>query len=91
MDETKGNRSLKVSVHPSTSVGFVDIEVQDNGKGIPPEDIDKVLDPYFTSKPDGTGLGLAMAYKIIDEHNGTIRFQSQPGQGTTVTVSLPVE
>ena len=90
MDKTKGSRSLKVSVHPSASAGFVDIEVQDNGKGIPPEDIDRVQDPYFTTKPDGTGLGLAMAYKIIDEHNGTIRFQSQPGQGTTVTVSLPV-
>ena len=91
MEETKGEKFLKVSVHPATTPGFIDIDVHDNGKGIPEEDLDKVLDPYFTSKPDGTGLGLAMVYKIIDEHNGTIRFQSQPGQGTTVTVSLPVE
>ena len=91
MEDTQGKKILKVSVHPAATPGFIDIDVHDNGKGIPEEDLDKVLDPYFTSKPDGTGLGLAMVYKIIDEHNGTIRFRSQPGQGTTVTISLPVE
>ena len=59
--------------------------------GIPLESIDKVLDPYFTTKPEGTGLGLALAYKIIDEHNGAIRFKSVEGQGTTVSVTIPVQ
>jgi len=90
MEDVKKDKFLKVSVHQAQSPGFIEIEVQDNGKGIPAEDIDRVLDPYFTSKPDGTGLGLAMAYKIIDEHKGAIRFKSQSGQGTTVIVSLPV-
>jgi two-component system sensor histidine kinase HydH len=70
--------------------GMLVIEVQDTGSGIPPEDLDKVLDPYFTTKPDGTGLGLALAYKIIDEHKGIIRFSSSEGEGTTVSVSLPI-
>jgi two-component system sensor histidine kinase HydH len=90
MENVKRNKFLNVSVHEAQSPGFIEIAVQDNGKGIPAEDLDRILDPYFTSKPDGTGLGLAMAYKIIDEHGGTIRFESQPGQGTTVIVSLPV-
>jgi len=47
------------------------------------------MDPYFTTKPEGTGLGLAMVYKIIDEHGGTIRIASQEGEGTTVTIILP--
>jgi two-component system sensor histidine kinase HydH len=90
MEDVEKDKFLKVSVHQAQSPGFIEIEVQDNGKGIPAEDIDRVLDPYFTSKPDGTGLGLAMAYKIIDEHKGAIRFKSQSGQGTTGIVSLPV-
>ena len=84
-------KELKVAVHADASEGTVVIEVQDNGKGIPQENIDKVLDPYFTTKPEGTGLGLALAYKIIDEHNGTIRFKSSKGHGTTVTVTIPMQ
>jgi len=91
MEDSDREKVLRVSVHPADSEGFIEIEVQDSGKGIPMEDLDKVLDPYFTTKPDGTGLGLALAYKIIDEHNGTIRFQSTEGQGTTVSVKLPVQ
>jgi two-component system sensor histidine kinase HydH len=90
MEDSSREKLLRVSVHPFEAEGFIEIEVQDNGKGIPGEDLEKVLDPYFTTKPDGTGLGLALAYKIIDEHNGTIRFQSTEGQGTTVSVRLPV-
>ena len=84
-------KELKVSVHSDAAEGTVTIEVQDNGKGIPQENIEKVLDPYFTTKPEGTGLGLALAYKIIDEHNGTIRFKSSKGHGTTVSVTIPMQ
>jgi two-component system sensor histidine kinase HydH len=90
MEDVEDQKFLKVKVHMAETPGFIDIEVQDTGKGIPEEELDRVLDPYFTTKPDGTGLGLAMAYKIIDEHNGSILFRSASGQGTTVTVSLPV-
>ena len=65
--------------------------MQDTGNGIPQENLDKVLDPYYTTKPEGTGLGLALVYKIIDEHKGTIQFSSEEGDGTTVSVSLPIQ
>jgi two-component system sensor histidine kinase HydH len=90
MEDSSHEKELKVSVHFDDTEGRIRINVQDNGKGIPQESIDKVLDPYFTTKPEGTGLGLALAYKIIDEHDGTIRFKSTEGQGTTVIVTLPV-
>ena len=89
-EDSSREKELKVSVHFDDTEGRIRINVQDNGKGIPQESIDKVLDPYFTTKPEGTGLGLALAYKIIDEHDGTIRFKSTEGQGTTVIVTLPV-
>jgi len=84
-------KELKVSVHSDAVGGAIRIKIQDNGKGISQENIDKVLDPYFTTKPEGTGLGLALAYKIVDEHNGTIRFKSTEGQGTAVSVTIPVQ
>ena len=90
MEVSDLEKELKVSARLDDSGETVIIEIQDNGEGIPQENIDKVLDPYFTTKPEGTGLGLALAYKIIDEHNGTIRFMSLAGQGTTVTVTIPV-
>lgn len=91
MEDSSREKELKVSVHLDDANGVVMIDIHDNGKGIPQESIDKVLDPYFTTKPEGTGLGLALAYKIIDEHDGTIRFKSTEGQGTTVLVTLPVQ
>jgi two-component system sensor histidine kinase HydH len=91
MEDSSSEKELKVSVQSDDTEGVIRIEVQDNGQGIPQESIDKVLDPYFTTKPKGTGLGLALAYKIIDEHNGTIRFKSTEGQGTVVSVTIPVQ
>jgi signal transduction histidine kinase len=53
------------------------------------ETLERVFDPYFSTKDSGTGLGLPIAKKIIEEHGGTIRLESRPGAGTTVTVELP--
>jgi two-component system sensor histidine kinase HydH len=91
MEQSTSAKELKVSVHHDKTEKMLVIEVRDTGSGIPQEDIDKVLDPYFTTKPDGTGLGLALAYKIIDEHKGAIRFSSAEGKGTTVSVTLPIQ
>ena len=91
MERSTSRKELKVSVHRPEGDGMLVIEVRDTGRGIPPEDLDKVIDPYFTTKPEGTGLGLALAYKIIDEHKGTIRFVSNEGKGTTVSVTLPLQ
>ena len=69
----------------------MEIEVRDTGSGIAPDILDKVTDPFFTTRKNtgGTGLGLSVSSGIIKEHRGRILFSSQPGQGATVTVILP--
>ncbi len=90
LEHSTSEKELRVSVYRDVNEAKLVVEVQDTGIGVPEENLEKVLDPYFTTKPDGTGLGLALAYKIIDEHRGTIGFSSNVGKGTTVSVSLPI-
>ncbi|MBX5436428.1 MAG: PAS domain S-box protein [Alicyclobacillaceae bacterium] len=66
------------------------IEVQDEGCGIPPEQLPKLGEPFFTTKEKGTGLGLMVCYKIIQDHKGKLTIQSEVDKGTTVQVLLPV-
>lgn len=66
------------------------VVVEDTGIGVANENLQKVFDPYYTTKSDGTGLGLAMSVKIIEEHGGEIHLTSRPGEGTRVEVALPV-
>ena len=67
------------------------IGVTDTGAGIDKEHLDHIFDPYFTTKQAGTGLGLAIVRKIVEAHGGEVRVDSAPGQGTTVTVLLPMQ
>ncbi len=67
----------------------IQIIVADTGCGISSDDLPRVFDPYFTTKPDGTGLGMAMSAKIVEEHGGTIIFSSTVGIGTSVLLNLP--
>lgn len=71
--------------------GRVRVKVTDTGRGIPPENISQVFEPYFSTKETGTGLGLAIAKKVVEDHRGTITVKSKPGEGTTFTVTLPTE
>jgi two-component system sensor histidine kinase HydH len=66
------------------------ISVADTGSGIDPEERDRIFDPYYTTKPHGTGLGLPIAHKIVVAHGGEIRLARQPGGGTLATVYLPI-
>ncbi|MDD3814966.1 MAG: ATP-binding protein, partial [Desulfocapsaceae bacterium] len=68
---------------------FVRITIKDMGAGISPDIIEKIFDPYFTTKQEGNGLGLAICHSIIKKHDGYLTVQSQPGQGTTFTIYLP--
>ncbi|MCG8618408.1 MAG: ATP-binding protein, partial [Desulfobacterales bacterium] len=89
----------EVVIHPGDPDAFslepgphARLRVTDNGTGIPPEILDKIFDPYFTTKKKGkgTGLGLAVVHGIVREQGGDIRVDSEPGQGTTVTVYIPI-
>jgi len=66
------------------------VEIADTGTGIPPDQIQKIFEPYYTTKEFGTGLGLTITYKIIKEHDGDIQIQSKPGEGTSFTIYLPI-
>jgi nitrogen fixation/metabolism regulation signal transduction histidine kinase len=66
------------------------ISVSDTGKGIPERYVSKVFEPYFSLKPGGTGLGMALTKRIVDDHKGTIEIESKEDVGTAVTVELPV-
>ena len=68
----------------------VRIIISDNGSGIPADILDKIFDPYFTSKDSGSGLGLSICHSIINKHHGTISVESELGKGTIFTIQLPV-
>jgi len=80
-----GTLTLRASETPSSAR----IEVSDTGSGLAPEESARLFTPYYTSKPQGTGLGLAMVQSIISDHGGRISVSSQPGQGTTFIIELP--
>jgi len=63
--------------------------VADSGAGIAPELLAKIFTPFFTTREKGTGLGLALAKKIVDDHGGSLSVLSTPGEGSTFRVSLP--
>lgn len=87
----RGQVLLRATNHPATNntPAHVRIQVQDNGPGIPSENLDKIFQPYFTTKSGGTGLGLPTSKRYILEHEGTLTCTSTPGQGTTFTITLP--
>jgi PAS domain S-box-containing protein len=80
-----GHVGVRLYQRQSTAI----VEVADNGVGIEPELRDKVFLPFFTTKPTGTGLGMAIVKKIMDLHGGEIEIDSRPGQGTTVRLVIP--
>jgi signal transduction histidine kinase len=76
-------------VATGASRGRVEVRVEDTGVGIPPENLQKIFDLYFTTKDHGTGIGLSMVYRIVQLHDGEIEALSTPGRGTTFKVLLP--
>lgn len=83
----KDGGKLNVTISPAEE--FVKIEIADTGDGIPAENLDKIFEPYFSTKETGTGLGLAIVKKIIDDHGGMIDVESRLNEGAKFTVKLP--
>jgi signal transduction histidine kinase len=87
-DAMPNGGQLKIATQAVNS--HLELTISDTGNGIPPALLPKIFDPFITTKPDGNGLGLAMVYSILQAHRGTIHAKSEPKQGTTFTVSLPL-
>jgi signal transduction histidine kinase len=81
----------RVSIDTRLTGTAAEIVFEDTGCGIESVIIDRVFEPFFTTKADGTGLGLAVCRKIVEGHGGTLKIESEPGKGTTVIVSLPLQ
>src|SRR4030095_12224443 len=81
-----------VSVSTTKHSGKVEIKVKDNRAGIPKSILDKIFQPFFTTKPtgQGTGLGLSLAYDIVNAHGGEIKVETKEGEGSEFIVQLPV-
>jgi PAS domain S-box-containing protein len=85
---TGGTVEIETSTDPAQP-GVIRLVVSDTGHGMPPEILAKVSEPFFTTKPSGSGLGLSVSYTIIREHGGTVDVRSEPGRGTTFTLRFP--
>jgi two-component system sensor histidine kinase AtoS len=83
--------TLSITTHLEKDENQVRLEISDTGAGIPQDVLPYIFDPFVTTKDRGTGLGLAITYDIVSRHGGRIEPESQPGQGTTFHVWLPVE
>lgn len=80
----------RLNVNVAETAAGLELAVEDSGSGIPAETMDRIFDPYYTTKNTGTGLGLAVVQKVVEAHGGGVRVQST-GQGTRFTITLPKE
>ncbi|HEV2695278.1 MAG TPA: PAS domain S-box protein [Verrucomicrobiae bacterium] len=89
---TACNRTIgqQPGAQPVTGGDYVEVIIRDQGMGIAPDHLAKIFDPYFTTKQTGSGLGLSVVHSIISNHQGSVRVDSRPGNGTTFTLLLPV-
>jgi signal transduction histidine kinase/HAMP domain-containing protein len=79
----------ELTITPHSTPNTVELEITDTGVGIPPDAQKKIFSLFYTTKPGGTGVGLAMAFRVVQLHNGTIDFSSEVNHGTTFRVTLP--
>ncbi len=87
---TDGAGTLWISTARRLDRMVVELTFRDNGMGIPEEDLERVFDPFYSTRTGGTGLGLPISKTIIEQNGGRIRISSRSGQGTEVIVTLPM-
>jgi len=78
-----------VHLRVRTTASAVTLEVKDSGRGIAPDDLERLGTSFFTTRPNGTGLGVVLAQGVITQHGGTLSYTSAVGQGTSATITLP--
>jgi PAS domain S-box-containing protein len=90
-DAIDGRGEIRLETGPAPDdPSRIRLVVSDTGSGIPPEELPRIFDPFYTTKPRGTGLGLSVSYGIVQDHQGTIEVESERGRGTTFVISFPV-
>ena len=85
--EEKGRIEIYTNIYKK----YIDITVEDNGKGMDNEVLSKLKEMFYTTKPNGTGLGVALSNEIIKAHKGELIYTSEPDKGTKATIRLPYE
>ncbi len=91
LEAIQGQGRVSIRTYKDEDSQGVVAEIEDTGMGIPQEHLERIFEPFFSTKAKGTGLGLAVNYGIIQKHGGQIRVSSQPGRGTTMTIRLPCD
>jgi signal transduction histidine kinase len=81
--------AVTLDAHRGTD-GSIEVRVCDEGVGIPAEDLERIFRLYYSTKPQGSGIGLSMVYRIVQMHDGRIDVDSEVGRGTVMTMTLPV-
>src|SRR5579885_2252515 len=89
MESNPGERRLEIGIH-TLRPGAATVVLRDNGCGIPEDKLNKIFNPFYTTKANGTGLGMGIAKKVIDAHNGQIELHSQAGVGTQLQIAVPI-
>jgi PAS domain S-box-containing protein len=85
-----GDVRIETAPEPARA-GWLRLTIADTGSGLRPEQVEKIWEPFYTTKASGSGLGLSVTHRIIREHGGTVDVQSEPGCGTTFMISLPLQ
>ncbi len=91
LDAMPAGGVLRVAAAPAPAAGAVEVRVEDSGPGMPPAVLARAFEPFFTTKRDGSGLGLAVARRLLEGAGGRLALESEPGRGTRAVITLPLE
>ncbi len=89
LESIDGGGKISLFLKKGDEAGKVEVIIKDTGRGIPAEDIEKIFEPFFSTKQKGTGLGLAIVHQIVESHGGEIKVRSEEGKGTAFCITLP--
>jgi signal transduction histidine kinase len=89
MESRADERRLEIAIH-NLHPGAATVVIRDNGCGIPEDELAKIFNPFYTTKTNGTGLGMGIAKKVMDAHDGRVEVHSEPGHGTEFLISMPI-